>query len=385
MTTYRSVATPMSVALAACVVAYSVPAAAQDLACGEAYTVARGDSLSKIARRAYGDRRRYVEIFEANAGVIGSNPSMIRVGMELMVPCGDDQAAAAPAEEAEPEPAAAEPESTEPVTAAEVASAAPVQPASQPAPGTPDRPIRVLTAGNWAPYLDEDDAQGGMFPEITRAAFAAANPAPAYKIDFINDWGAHLRPLIADHAYDLGLAWFRPNCDVVERLGDGSKFRCNNLNWSEPLFEQPVAYYMRADEAVPADHAALMGRHLCRPAGYSMFMVEEHNLVEPNVTITRADSPQGCFEGLLSGELDVVVIARDVGEGTLTELDAKDQAVEMEGLTQIATLNMVIAKDHPEGEKILAIFDQGLNAIKESTEWFQIVRRHIEAHRQKTQ
>jgi LysM repeat protein len=52
---------------------------------GQTYVVQPGDTLSKIAKEIYGDFRLWSLIFEANRDQI-SNPSLIRVGMELQIP-----------------------------------------------------------------------------------------------------------------------------------------------------------------------------------------------------------------------------------------------------------------------------------------------------------
>jgi len=49
------------------------------------YTVKRGDSLSKIAKKVYGDPKRYKEIFEANKPML-KNPNMIFPGQSLRIP-----------------------------------------------------------------------------------------------------------------------------------------------------------------------------------------------------------------------------------------------------------------------------------------------------------
>ena len=49
------------------------------------YTVAPGDSLSKIARRYYGDANQWRRIFEANRDQI-SNPDLIHPGQKLKIP-----------------------------------------------------------------------------------------------------------------------------------------------------------------------------------------------------------------------------------------------------------------------------------------------------------
>ena len=67
----------------------AAPAEAQSIQCGATYTVVRGDTLSLIAQRAYGDTGRYLDIYRANSGVIGRNPGLIEVGAVFDIPCLD--------------------------------------------------------------------------------------------------------------------------------------------------------------------------------------------------------------------------------------------------------------------------------------------------------
>lgn len=59
---------------------------AADAAAGTTYTVASGDSLSKIAKNHYGDAAKWHQIYEANKAIIGNNPDHIEVGQELTIP-----------------------------------------------------------------------------------------------------------------------------------------------------------------------------------------------------------------------------------------------------------------------------------------------------------
>jgi len=52
---------------------------------GRTYTVAAGDSLSKIAKNFYGNANQYMKIFEANKDRL-SDPDKIKVGQELVIP-----------------------------------------------------------------------------------------------------------------------------------------------------------------------------------------------------------------------------------------------------------------------------------------------------------
>ena len=49
------------------------------------YTVAKGDSLSKIAKKFYGNANRWKEIHQANLDTI-KNPDLIRIGQVIVIP-----------------------------------------------------------------------------------------------------------------------------------------------------------------------------------------------------------------------------------------------------------------------------------------------------------
>ena len=52
---------------------------------GQSYTVQSGDSLSKIAKRVYGDANKWHTIFDANRDKI-KNPDLIHPGQVLTLP-----------------------------------------------------------------------------------------------------------------------------------------------------------------------------------------------------------------------------------------------------------------------------------------------------------
>jgi nucleoid-associated protein YgaU len=55
------------------------------IATGKTYVVQNGDSLSKIAKREYGDANKWRAIYEANRDLI-KDPDLIYPGQELKVP-----------------------------------------------------------------------------------------------------------------------------------------------------------------------------------------------------------------------------------------------------------------------------------------------------------
>jgi nucleoid-associated protein YgaU len=49
------------------------------------HDVVSGDTLSKIAKKYYGDPGLYMKIFEANTNIL-KNPDVIKVGQKLRIP-----------------------------------------------------------------------------------------------------------------------------------------------------------------------------------------------------------------------------------------------------------------------------------------------------------
>jgi nucleoid-associated protein YgaU len=57
------------------------------------HRVADGDTLAQLAQRYLGDERRYLEILCANREIL-KDPSWLPIGIELIIPAGDDEAGA---------------------------------------------------------------------------------------------------------------------------------------------------------------------------------------------------------------------------------------------------------------------------------------------------
>lgn len=50
------------------------------------YTVVKGDNLTEIAKKEYGNGDLWRTIYDANKKIIGSNPNLIRPGQKLIIP-----------------------------------------------------------------------------------------------------------------------------------------------------------------------------------------------------------------------------------------------------------------------------------------------------------
>lgn len=53
---------------------------------GQTYTVKKGDTLSEIAKREYGDANKWQKIYNANKSRIGPDPKKLQIGTKLIIP-----------------------------------------------------------------------------------------------------------------------------------------------------------------------------------------------------------------------------------------------------------------------------------------------------------
>lgn len=337
-------------------------ASADNMKCGTEYTVVAGDYLTRIAKKVYGDTSKFTYIYSANSDVIGSDPSNIQIGQRFKIPCLDEPIKASMANAAA---------ITDKTTTAVIA------------PPVDQSKIRILSASGWAPYLDEEQEQGGMLTEIVNLAMENSPGKPSYKIDFVNDDGAHINPLLVDHAYDLSIGWYKPNCEDKSSLKDESLFRCNNLIYSDPIFEDLLGYYTLASTPMMQDYEELRGKSICRPEGFSVSVLEKVGMAEPAVTVVRAPSAGDCIDYVIDGKADVALLSADAAEARIAQLDDRSVVQLNEKLNYVDILYTIIAKTHPRADQILADLNGGIKEIKDSGVWFQTVRRHMTEFRKK--
>lgn len=352
-----------------------VDAAVQDrAACGSLYRVAPGDTLHKIATRAYG-KSDYQAIFNANRGVL-SNVSRLEIGTELLIPCLDGarpRTGAATLASISGNTSAAEgADSADPAATKPTASATAITP--------DDGDIGFLTGSDFAPFVHPAVPEGGMITELVRLAMSSAARNRTIRIALVEDWSAHL-DLLEERVFDLGFPWYRPDCSRVGRLPASMQRRCAEFEFSDPLFEVAIAYYVRADDplADATGYGELSGRRICRPANHFTFDLEQEGLVEPNATLIIAPKVSDCFIWLEQGEVDVVTLSKPLGDVEITRLGFFGRVAEIPALASGQTLHVVAPKDHPQGRAYLDRVNAGLADLQASGRWAEVVSRHFGA------
>ncbi|MDX8353357.1 LysM peptidoglycan-binding domain-containing protein [Cognatiyoonia sp. IB215182] len=344
------------VVLAAIVAAAGATATHAQEACS-VYTVQPGDTLSVIAREAYGSIS-FQEIWDANRNVIGANPNIISVGMELSLPCADGSlpgSGTVQVSVATPVPE---------VTAAET------------------KTIRLVTGTGYPPYTDEGLEGGGVYTQLVRAAMDTMEPRYETEIIFVNDWGSHLETLLPARAFDGAFPWLRPNCEAPETLTENSKFRCDGFLHSDPFYEIITGLATRSDDALATttDAADFAGKSLCLPSDYSDVGPTSLGLGRDVMNYVQPANPDDCFTALMAGEVDAVALVTAQSEDIAQRMGIAEQVAINPHLTSADVLAVFVDKDNPDAAEIISALNEGLENIRESGEWFQTVRAGFSAY-----
>ncbi len=185
------------------------------------YTVQDGDTLGGIAMAAYGSYN-YQMIFNANRTAIANNTNSLPVGLQLILPCEDGRLT---------------PDS-------ELNSVIEAETKKQDETRDPNRPylpaLKFVTANDWKPFTDESLSGGGIYVRMATTAMQRGGNDRDHKLAFVDDWGSHIETLLPSGAYDVSIAWSKPDCSKIDMLGEFAVQMCTEFEFSEPIYE--VAY-----------------------------------------------------------------------------------------------------------------------------------------------
>jgi len=346
--------------------------------CGETYAVRANDSLSRVARVAYGTPNRWRLIYNANFKVIGNNPALILPGQNLQIPCPNSKTTSA-----------------KPTGGDEASKLARLKLATERAiaatglvlgkkPNSRLPAIRLLTADDYKPFTDQKHPKGGMITDVVSTALEVQRlkvSGPDSKVAWINDWAAHLDPLLSNKTFDLGFPWVKPECERYDTLDKPAKYRCDTFFFSDPLFEIFVVFFKKKGTPFKFDSDRdVEGARLCRPSGYNTFDLDKDGrnwIKDKKVTLAQPQSVDNCFEMLERGEIDAVALSGFVGRAAVRKLKMTDQIEILDRPISIENLHIIVAKTHKRAKALLKYFNEGLRQIRADGIYGGIVDRHL--------
>jgi polar amino acid transport system substrate-binding protein len=339
--------------------------------CGSDYTIKDGETLSDIAARVYGNPTQWTVIFYANQDRLGSNVSLLVPGLAVRLPCVG--AALQPASPA--------------------AGAAPAGGTPLPQPPNDNailvssvvRRMEVLTADGYAPYTGRTLEGGGMLTQVVSAALDVVKTESKGKFDYgvswVNDWAAHLNPLLTTRAFDIGFPWARPSCEDPASLTADGQLRCQKFYFSDPLYEVVTTVFVRNDSRITALKAeTIAGTTLCRPTGYPTSVFDQNGrgwLKDGKIKLLRPSTVTECFRLLAAGTVDGVAMAELVGRAAASSEGLLEQVKEIDPPLSLDTLHVIVSKSHPNARTMLYYVNAGLAKVRETGAYDRIVERHL--------
>jgi polar amino acid transport system substrate-binding protein len=338
--------------------------------CGTEYKIKEGETLAQIAARVYGNPTQWTVIFYANQDRLGTNASLLVPGLAIALPCIGG----------------ASPQSLVPNVTA---------PAQQPQPPSADVPIMIsllvrriefLTADGYAPFTGRTLEGGGMLTEVLSSAMGVIKQEARGRFDFgiswVNDWSAHLNPLLLTRAFDVGFPWSRPDCDGGVDLDATSQFRCRRFFFSDPLYEVTTSLFVRNNSAITTlQSEKIAGATLCLPAGQSVYELDQggRNWVKDGkVALMRPPTVDECLRLLDNGTVEGVVATEFAGRASMISLGIADKVRVLDQPVALTPLHVVISKSHPHARTILYYVNTALSKLRESGDYDMIIERHLE-------
>ncbi|MFZ1108627.1 MAG: transporter substrate-binding domain-containing protein [Rhodomicrobium sp.] len=355
-------------ALAIALCGMEAPARAQS--CGSDYAIQEGESLADIATRVYGNASQWTLIFYANQDRMGANASMLAPGLTIRIPCvaGQQPSAAPVAQAARP---AEQPAAAAANDGIELSSAV--------------RRMEFLTADGLTPFSDRSLLKGGMMTHIATAAMDLIKDQSAgafsYNVSWVNDWAAHLNPLLITRAFDAGMPWIKPDCGKLAELSSDAKYRCQKFFFSDPIFEVFTVLFVKSDSAIAfAKDEEIVGKTLCQPAGFSTYELDKggRNWVKDNkIVLMQPQTIEDCFRLLDSGTVSAVVTSDLTGKAVASALGLGDRVKNLQRPLAIGSYHLIVPKTHPHASTMLYYFNTAIGKLRESGEFDRIVDSHL--------
>lgn len=308
--------------------------------CNVDYVAQPGDNLFSIAETHYGDRERWTMIYYRNQEVLVG--SSVVPGRKLHIPC---------------------------IKEATAPDATPLR--------QQEADLTLLTGGGYAPFTDRSLPGQGMVTELVNAALELA-PAPvSYSVSWEDDWSKHLFPMLDKKEFDMGFPWLKPDC-----AAEPDNERCANFHFSEPVMTMPIMLFARADSGFEfREDADAEGKTLCRPAGYFTHDLNRAGrrwLDEDKITLVQPQTPADCFRMVAEGKVDAAAVNLFLGASTIVKEGLRDTVVPLEKPLSEEGLHVVISKRHWRGTTHLYRINAGLQKLRGSGRFEEIMSRHLE-------
>ncbi|MDV7338641.1 ABC transporter substrate-binding protein [Terasakiella sp. A23] len=222
--------------------------------------------------------------------------------------------------------------------------------------------VITLATGEFPPHISEKLPEKGTFSEIVTRSFKNAG----YKVEL------------------KFLPWKRAYNEAKMVKVDGTYSwtpkpkREKDFEFSDPIFVLERRIFVMKESSIHADEIEeLTGLRLCRPLAYTLHGKFEQMVANHEINLVRPPDMVTCFKFLKEGRVDFIELAYE--EGITSARKA------MGTLDLVRTLNFLpgqnpnslgISHSHPQKDELMAAFNTGLQQLRDSGDYDEIVRRH---------
>lgn len=225
--------------------------------------------------------------------------------------------------------------------------------------------LRLVTGDDYAPFTGQRLSGGGLLTQVVRAALAQVD------VDAELEWQPWNRgmQMTLKAEYDATFPYVY------------TAARGRDYLYSEPLTVIEQHLFSRAGEVYEVTNlAALTGKRLCYPLGWQLPAAIEQ-MIEQGL-LTR-HSPQGlpqCARLLLLKRDDVFVADSMIGAGALSQAGATPSQFHRSRSTFPSTsLHLLVSRQHPRAEQLIAMFNRGLALLRTSNQYEQLLIDYLNA------
>jgi polar amino acid transport system substrate-binding protein len=223
-----------------------------------------------------------------------------------------------------------------------------------------EAPLRLATGPDFAPFADEALPDGGKAVALVKAAFDAAGIA--YMIETL-PWKRGYEAT-AKGVYDATF----PYAVTAERRQD--------MRFSESLLALSLRVVSARDAPIlyrrPAD---LQGKTLCVPIGFDGYAPLAEMIRAGAVPTIETHSVAACVRNVIDGHAQFLVEDLEVVHAAAGEAGVADRIVALGDALMEVQLHLVVGKDNPRAAEILSGFSSGLQKLRDTGRYAEIVNR----------
>lgn len=216
-----------------------------------------------------------------------------------------------------------------------------------------ETPVIRIATGEYPPWTSRNAPHHGFVNRVIREAFLRQG----YDTDFLYyPWPRALESARNGQA-DATSFWFT------------DAGRAQHFYYSEPISDHAEVFFYHGDLSAPSweDLNDLNHYVIGATRGYTYTEQFWQLAEDKTLMVEKARTDQQNFEKLLLGRIDLFPAAKTVAEQVLNDIgpDAAARVSTLEKPLRQQQGHLLFGKSHPQAERLLKLFNQGLQSMKQ--------------------